>query len=105
MRRPLIEAALKHVIGHIDQSYVVLVGPRGAGKTRVVEAAVANKTGVLRVDVGGRFETRKMVYRAIVKTLGDKLVSEFTDFGIDVAQLFDRVSLRTSRPQLIGCQH
>ena len=56
VRRPLIEAALEHVIGHIDQSYVVLVGPRGAGKTRVVEAAVANKTGVL----GCGLSTRKV---------------------------------------------
>jgi hypothetical protein len=41
--RPDIEAILTGVIGHSDQSYVVLTGPRGAGKTRVVEMAASNR--------------------------------------------------------------
>ena len=36
--RPQIEAILAHAIGHTDQTYVALIGPRGVGKTRVVAA-------------------------------------------------------------------
>ena len=59
-----------------------------------MEAVVANETGVLRVDLGERFETRKMVYRAIIEELGDRLADEFPDSGVDVlSDLFRRVSL------------
>jgi len=96
--RPQIEAILAHAIGHTDQTYVALIGPRGVGKTRVVEAAVANQTGVVRLDLGGRLESREVVYRAIFQELGDKLADEFSDFGVGVVtRLFQRVKAQHRR--------
>jgi hypothetical protein len=96
--RPQIEAILADAIGHTDQTYVALIGPRGVGKTRVVEAAVANRTGVVRLDLGGRLESREVVYRAIFRELGDKLADEFSDFGVGVVtRLFQRVKVQHRR--------
>jgi hypothetical protein len=91
--RPLVEATLATAIGHLGQSYVVMIGPRGAGKTRVVEAAVANRTGVVRLDLGQRLQTRDDVYRAIFAELSFKLAGEFPYFGISVVtRVFQRVA-------------
>ncbi len=76
----------------------VNVRDAASAKTRVVEAAVANQTGVVRLDLGGRLESREVVYRAIFQELGDKLADEFSDFGVSVVtRLFQRVKAQHRR--------
>lgn len=93
VERPHCEGLLKPAIGHADQAYFVVVGPRGCGKSRCVDTVVADRPGVLRVNLGGRFESHSAVYRAILKSLGENLVKEFADDSAEVlVALFRRVA-------------
>jgi hypothetical protein len=96
--RPQLEAILADVVGHADLSYVAMIGPRGAGKTRVVMAAVANRTGVVQLDLGERFKSREVVYRAILLALGENVAPALRDVSIEaVTRLFERVKVQHRR--------
>jgi hypothetical protein len=89
--RPFFEAQLAPHVAHAGQDYIVVVGPRGAGKSRVVDAVVANRPGVLPVDLG---ESQSVV-EAIFSSLGENLVSDFPERSANVLKdLFKRVAER-----------
>jgi energy-coupling factor transporter ATP-binding protein EcfA2 len=92
--RPFFEAQLAPHVAHASQEYIVVIGPRGVGKSRVVDAVVADRPGVLLVDVG---ESQSVV-DAIFSSLGENLVSDFPERSTNVLKdLFRRVALRHRR--------
>jgi hypothetical protein len=92
--RPFFEAQLTPHVAHASQDYIVVVGPRGVGKSRVVDAVVADRPGVLLVDLG---ESQSVV-DAIFSALGENLVSDFPERSANVLKdLFQRVAVRHRR--------
>ena len=62
--RPDVEAQLEPFFGVRGDDYAVVIGPRGCGKSTVVHAALANRPGIIRVELWST-ATEADVYAAI----------------------------------------
>jgi hypothetical protein len=67
LHRPL-EHSLSQLLGHKDNQYVVVVGPKGCGKSTLVNyVTTTNPTGVIPLQLSGNFSD---LSGAILEVLG-----------------------------------
>lgn len=76
VNRPTVEKQLDRFFSVSDDKYAVVVGPRGCGKSTVVDGVASNHSGVIAISLG--ITDRAVdVYEKIVKRLGHQYAKEF----------------------------
>jgi energy-coupling factor transporter ATP-binding protein EcfA2 len=61
-----LELKLSRVIGHAGKEYIVLVGPKGVGKSTLVNHAVLGETGIVGISLSSDKEN---IYSGVLKKL------------------------------------
>ncbi len=90
------EACLSSLIGHKGGQYIVVVGPKGCGKSTLVKHAMAsNPIGVISVSMNKNFTD---LYGAISSKLG----ATNHDWGIDSMKTLFNNTVILARSKLYG---